>query len=159
LTDGCSFGVTVEQAAERASRALSAFRERLEAGVVCKKHPALAAGQREKLIVREFRLVPKVSAALWECSPRRDSVSLGRRRPRTRFHALPPATETEFRRTRPFPKRSANFGNEGDSASRLGEKWPAGMPVGHSQAGSLRPYGAVPRFRARRAARKRWRRL
>jgi hypothetical protein len=36
LTDGCSFGVTGEQAAERASRALPAFRERLEAGVVRK---------------------------------------------------------------------------------------------------------------------------
>ena len=34
----------------------------------------------------DFRLVPKVSAALWGRSPRRDSVSLGRRCPRT----LPP---------------------------------------------------------------------
>ena len=60
-------------------------------------------------------LVPKVSAALWERSSRRDSVSiLASDDLDLDPHPHPPAAETEFRLTDPFPKRSANFGNESE---------------------------------------------
>ena len=58
-------------------------------------------------------LVPKVSAALWARSSRRDSVSPPAHHHLERApHCHPPTTETEFRLTHPLPKRSANFGKE-----------------------------------------------
>jgi hypothetical protein len=66
-------------------------------------------------------LVPKVSAALWERSPRRDSVSPPAHDDFKRVPAADPhAIETEFRLTYPFPKRSANFGNERKKVSAMG---------------------------------------
>ena len=57
-----------------------------------------------------FRLVPKVSAALWERSPRQRTVSPPANDDLDRgARALPPTTETEFRPSRPFPKRCAKF--------------------------------------------------
>jgi hypothetical protein len=96
------------------SAAHSPRRSRRRAG--CRRGRELWGGRRRWRVFWRLLLVPKVSAALWERSPRRDSVSLPShddfdRRP----HALPPATETEFRLARPFPKRCANFGNEGQN--------------------------------------------
>jgi len=63
-----------------------------------------------------FSLVPKVSAALGERPPPRDSLSLPANEDLDRAaQALPPAAEAEFRRTRPSPKRCANFGDEGQN--------------------------------------------
>jgi hypothetical protein len=83
-------------------------------------------------------LVPKVSAALWERSSRRDSVSHSANEYRTRApEALPPATETEFRRTDPFPKRCANFGNE--MANGPWSRWPTTCAASTASEPSSKP--------------------
>ncbi len=59
-----------------------------------------------------FRLAPKVSAALGERSPRQGPVSPPANDDLDRgAQALPPACETEFRPSRPCPKRCAKFEN------------------------------------------------
>ena len=105
-------------------------------GAAGRKAPAIEAGKNAQGRSRgaqqsgEFSpLVPKVSEALWERQPRglklRFPPSSQSRAPLAlagfvlyaprRDAALPsgaPTAETEFRRLRTFPKRSANFGNE-----------------------------------------------
>ena len=59
-----------------------------------------------------FRLAPKVSAALGERSPRQGPVSPPANDDLDRgARALPPACKTEFRPSRPCPKRCAKFEN------------------------------------------------
>ena len=59
-----------------------------------------------------FRLAPKVSAALGERSPRQGPVSPPANDDLDRgAQALPPACKTEFRPSRPCPKRCAKFEN------------------------------------------------
>ena len=59
-----------------------------------------------------FRLAPKVSAALGERSPRQGPVSPPANDDLDRgTQALPPACKTEFRPSRPCPKRCAKFEN------------------------------------------------
>ena len=117
----------------------------------------VAQGGRNRLL----RLVPKVSAALWERSSRRDSFSIPVHDDLDRDpHAHPPATETEFRRTDTFPKRFANFGNESqpnESQTRVKNRFPEDSqpPRGrHRRSGvSFLPRNEIWRSSRRRNAR------
>jgi hypothetical protein len=92
-----------------------------------------ASSPRPQTILRPH-LVPKVSAALWERLWRRDSVSLpASDEPNRAPYAHPPATETEFRLTGPFPKRFANFGNESENGYGV-------FSIGQSQVEDVRAY-------------------
>ena len=85
-----------------------------------------------------LHLVPKVSAALWARLSWRDSVSPPAHHDLDRGpHCHPPATETEFRLPRPFPKRCANFGNERESRA--------------SGTGAFPSWSLVTRGKSRRA--------
>jgi len=61
---------------------------------------------------RLVRLVPKVSAALWERRPGETLSPFRRTTTSTRSPCSPSHTETEFRFTRSLPKRCANFWSE-----------------------------------------------